>query len=161
MNRALPILSLALFYGFGASLLLDMARTNPTRWIIYQHSDHAIIYLDSEEALRQLSEGGLAISAPHAGSISLLIDRSGNPTRIEGPLESNGQIRIINPAGIIVGPHTSFSIGNEEAAPISPSSSTPPPLAPSGEATEQAELIRHGNIYALGLRRSGSRLKQP
>ncbi|MAS96381.1 MAG: hypothetical protein CMO55_24545 [Verrucomicrobiales bacterium] len=101
------------------ALLLQRSSVPERDWDVIQgdaeisedHSERTLtIHQSTRRAILRTSSGfvvdptKLHITTDHPDATTLIIDESGIPSRILGKLSSDGSIKVINPAGIIVGP---------------------------------------------------------
>lgn len=143
MKRSIPWLALASFCIFGAALIFQLAMEKPV-FVIHQRSNHAIINVSDPEMSDALANGEIEIKTDYPNAKTLIKVTSGEPTRLHGKLKPNGQLYIINPAGVIVGSDFS-STGNHAIFPGQIETSS----------TLETKLIPHGNVYALAIREAG------
>jgi len=146
MKRSFSWLALTSFYVFGGILLFQMATEESTRgYVIHQKSNYAIINVSDPEIADALASGEFAVKTDDPNAKTIIRVTSGIPTRVHGDLKSNGQLLIINPAGIIVGP----GFDSNEVRSISLDET-------DTRSTLDAKMIPHGNVYALAIREAGS-----
>ena len=77
------------------------------RLTIHQSSRRAILRTSSGFVV---DPSKLHITTDHPDATTLIIDQSGNPSKILGKLSSDGKIKVINPAGVIVGPSAEIDL---------------------------------------------------
>ena len=135
MKRSLPWIALLLYCLSGGVLLFQMTFEKPHS-VVVQKSNFAIINISDPEMADALASGEIEIKTNNPNDKVLLRVTSGHPTHIRGKIKSTGQLYVINPAGVIVG----------EPGVMQKSDS---------RSTLEAEVIPHGNVYALALQEEG------
>ena len=158
MKRFIPLVLVAAYTLFGGILLFQLM-SQPKPWIITQNSEYAIIDLRDEEFANAFVNGEIQIKSPHPNSKTLIRVHSENPSRIYGKLKSDGEILLINPKGIIIGPKGIIDVGNRPRnfSTLELNHGDTVRLGNTAEqfGTDMAEVKAHGNVYALAIKKEG------
>ena len=86
----------------------EISNSTPEKTLtIHQSSKKAIIRTESGFFV---NSGKLHITSDHPNPTTIVIDESGNPSRLFGKLTSDGELFVINPKGLIVGPHSEIDL---------------------------------------------------
>lgn len=87
---------------------IDIDPTDSTRTIITQSSQNTAIDWDSFNVAVNES---VVFAQPNADAIALNRDFSGSPSQIFGSLDANGNVFILNTAGVLIGSSASINVG--------------------------------------------------
>lgn len=82
--------------------------TDATRTIINQSSQNTAINWDSFNIATNES---VVFAQPNANAIALNRDFSGSPSQIFGSLDANGNVFLLNTAGVLIGSNASINVG--------------------------------------------------
>lgn len=143
MKRCVPWIALPLYCLLGGVLLFHLMTEKPTN-VIEQKSNFAIIDVSDTEMADALANGEIKIKTDAPNAKALIRVTTGDPTRIFGKVNSNGQLAIINPAGIIVGPRAEFTGGTVIHSTF------------DTESIIQGKSIEEGNVYAIAVEENGA-----
>ena len=92
----------------GRSWSIDIDPADATRTIITQSSQNTSIDWDSFNI--SINES-VVFAQPNANAIALNRDFSGSPSQIFGSLDANGNVFILNTAGVLIGTSASINVG--------------------------------------------------
>ena len=163
MKKSIPAILVISYAAFGVVLLIQMAMP-PKPYVIHQSSQYAIININDDELADAFLNKGIRIEGRSPNSKTLVRVNTGNPSRIYKKLESNGSVYVINPNGVIVGENAEVELVEQESfstferqVPRSQGQMQDLQSAAGIKANGSSyELISHGNVYVLGIKKGGS-----
>ncbi|MEM7698836.1 MAG: filamentous hemagglutinin N-terminal domain-containing protein [Verrucomicrobiota bacterium] len=160
MKRLAALLLLA-GIAVGGYLLFQIAKPDPH--VIQVNSDHAIINVSGEDWEEWLEGDGLKLLTPDENSTVLIRVDSEDPVEISGKLASSGGVHVIAPNGLLVGENAGFDVAavTSTLGPPAGAAQTENPegfeIVKNGAVSPiRAELVRHGNVYALAIKEKGA-----